>query len=229
MGRAQPIHRDVDPFVSGLPSRPARELEGGRGVVTGLKVERASPGRPVTEKHPMKNSLPKITLSKSQDIPFNKLVLSQANVRQIKAGHFGRGTGRGHRPARPASGPQRARGARRRRRRDRHVRNSGRRPPLPRARTAGEAEAHGEDASRAVRGPHRRPRRGGFARRERAARRASSARPVPRLPDLARPGTRRGRHRRALLREPGRGQAEAQARLGLAAAARSLCRGRDDA
>jgi ParB family transcriptional regulator, chromosome partitioning protein len=34
----------------------------------------------------MKNALPKITLSKSQDIPFNKLVLSQANVRQIKAG-----------------------------------------------------------------------------------------------------------------------------------------------
>ena len=54
--------------------------------MTGLKVERASPGRPVTEKHPMKTSLPKITLSKSQDIPFNKLVLSQANVRQIKAG-----------------------------------------------------------------------------------------------------------------------------------------------
>src|SRR4051812_39778631 len=28
----------------------------------------------------------KITLSRSQDIPFNKLVLSQANVRRIKAG-----------------------------------------------------------------------------------------------------------------------------------------------
>jgi ParB family transcriptional regulator, chromosome partitioning protein len=34
----------------------------------------------------MKNSLPKISLSKSQDIPFNKLNLSQANVRRIKAG-----------------------------------------------------------------------------------------------------------------------------------------------
>src|SRR5580698_5799827 len=34
----------------------------------------------------MKNSLPKITLSRSQDIPFNKLILSQANVRRIKAG-----------------------------------------------------------------------------------------------------------------------------------------------
>ena len=28
----------------------------------------------------------KITLSPSQDIPFNKLVLSQSNVRRVKAG-----------------------------------------------------------------------------------------------------------------------------------------------
>ena len=34
----------------------------------------------------MKTSSPKITLSRSQDIPFNKLILSQANVRRIKAG-----------------------------------------------------------------------------------------------------------------------------------------------
>ena len=31
-------------------------------------------------------SIPKVTLSASRDIPFNKLVLSQANVRQVKAG-----------------------------------------------------------------------------------------------------------------------------------------------
>jgi ParB family chromosome partitioning protein len=31
-------------------------------------------------------SIPKLTLSASRDIPFNKLVLSQANVRQVKAG-----------------------------------------------------------------------------------------------------------------------------------------------
>ena len=31
-------------------------------------------------------NLAKITLSTSRDIPFNKLVLSQANVRRIKAG-----------------------------------------------------------------------------------------------------------------------------------------------
>jgi ParB family chromosome partitioning protein len=34
----------------------------------------------------MASSKPKIVLNRSQDIPFNKLVLSQANVRQIKAG-----------------------------------------------------------------------------------------------------------------------------------------------
>jgi ParB family transcriptional regulator, chromosome partitioning protein len=34
----------------------------------------------------MANANPKIVLSRSQDIPFNKLVLSQANVRRVKAG-----------------------------------------------------------------------------------------------------------------------------------------------
>ena len=34
----------------------------------------------------MANSVQKITLSGSRDIPFNKLVLSQSNVRRIKAG-----------------------------------------------------------------------------------------------------------------------------------------------
>lgn len=34
----------------------------------------------------MAKSQPRITLSVSRDIPFNKLVLSQANVRRIKAG-----------------------------------------------------------------------------------------------------------------------------------------------
>src|SRR5690606_13937232 len=34
----------------------------------------------------MATANPKIVLSRSQDIPFNKLVLSQANVRRVKAG-----------------------------------------------------------------------------------------------------------------------------------------------
>jgi ParB-like nuclease domain len=36
--------------------------------------------------HPCPKSVTKITLSSSRDIPFNRLVLSQANVRRIKAG-----------------------------------------------------------------------------------------------------------------------------------------------
>jgi len=34
----------------------------------------------------MAKSVQKITLSQSRDIPFNRLVLSQSNVRRIKAG-----------------------------------------------------------------------------------------------------------------------------------------------
>ena len=34
----------------------------------------------------MATAIQKITLSASRDIPFNKLVLSQANVRRVKAG-----------------------------------------------------------------------------------------------------------------------------------------------
>ena len=34
----------------------------------------------------MATTNPKIVLSRSQDIPFNKLALSQANVRRVKAG-----------------------------------------------------------------------------------------------------------------------------------------------
>jgi len=34
----------------------------------------------------MASAIQKITLSSSRDIPFNKLVLSQANVRRVKAG-----------------------------------------------------------------------------------------------------------------------------------------------
>ena len=34
----------------------------------------------------MASAIHKITLSSSRDIPFNKLVLSQANVRRVKAG-----------------------------------------------------------------------------------------------------------------------------------------------
>ena len=45
----------------------------------------------------------KIVLSASRDIPLNKPVLSQANVRRIKAGVSVDEARRGHRPARPVA------------------------------------------------------------------------------------------------------------------------------
>jgi len=53
--------------------------------VTGLQVERESPGRP-SRRTQMAQAVQKITLSASRDIPFNKLMLSQSNVRRTKAG-----------------------------------------------------------------------------------------------------------------------------------------------
>src|ERR1700675_2156460 len=41
---------------------------------------------PVAENIDMATAVQKITLSTSRDIPFNKLVLSQSNVRRVKAG-----------------------------------------------------------------------------------------------------------------------------------------------
>jgi hypothetical protein len=40
----------------------------------------------VAEYIPMATTVQKITLSPSRDIPFNKLLLSQSNVRRVKAG-----------------------------------------------------------------------------------------------------------------------------------------------
>jgi ParB family chromosome partitioning protein len=53
--------------------------------VTGWKP-RESLSAPVAETIPMATAIQKITLSSSRDIPFNKLVLSQSNVRRVKAG-----------------------------------------------------------------------------------------------------------------------------------------------
>ena len=163
----------------------------------------------------MATAVQKITLSASRDIPFNKLVLSQANVRRVKAGvsieelaeDIARRTLLQSLSVRAVLG-RRGPG-------DRHVRGAGRWPPLPGARTAGEAEAHGEDPARAVRGAGGRPRRRGFAGRERAARRPASARPVSRLPDPAREGAERRGYRGPVLREPDRRQAAAEARGGV--------------
>ena len=51
----------------------------------GLEAEREAFGRP-SWSIDMTKAVQKITLSPSRDIPFNKLVLSQSNVRRVKAG-----------------------------------------------------------------------------------------------------------------------------------------------
>jgi ParB family transcriptional regulator, chromosome partitioning protein len=56
------------------------------GIGDGLKArERSSPAL-VSEIAPMTKATPKIILASARDIPFDKLVLSQSNVRRIKAG-----------------------------------------------------------------------------------------------------------------------------------------------
>jgi len=55
------------------------------GFHDGLEVERESPAARRGESD-MASAVSKIKLSPSRDIPFNKLVLSQSNVRRVKAG-----------------------------------------------------------------------------------------------------------------------------------------------
>ena len=59
----------------------------------------------------MSKSIQKITLSQSRDIPFNKLVLSQSNVRRIKAGVSIEELARGYRSAHAPSKSHRAAGS----------------------------------------------------------------------------------------------------------------------
>ena len=95
----------------------------------------------------MATAVQKITLSASRDIPFNKLVLSQSNVRRVKAGvsieqlaeNIAQRTllqSLSVRAVLDADGKETGMF---------EVPAGGRR--YPRARTAGQAEAHGEDRS----------------------------------------------------------------------------------
>jgi ParB family chromosome partitioning protein len=186
--------------------------------VTGWKP-RESLSAPVAENIQMATAVQKITLSSSRDIPFNKLVLSQSNVRRVKAGvsieelaeDIARRTllqGLSVRPVLDADGAETGTyevpaGGRRYRALELLVKQKRmtKTQPVPCVvRTGGLAAEdslaeniqrvalhpldqfrafqtlrgqglHGEDAARALRGPHRGPRRGGFAGRERAARR----------------------------------------------------------
>ena len=92
---------DVTSLESGKAGRRGSGVESFRFVgiaARSSKRKRAAPvswrvgGRervswpPAAETTPMATAIQKITLSSSRDIPFNKLVLSQSNVRRVKAG-----------------------------------------------------------------------------------------------------------------------------------------------
>lgn len=64
---------------------PPESERAGRVFHDGLEAEREAFGRP-SWRTDMAKAVQKITLSPSRDIPFNKLVLSQSNVRRVKAG-----------------------------------------------------------------------------------------------------------------------------------------------
>lgn len=118
----------------------------------------------------------KITLATACDIPFNKLVLSQANVRKIKAGVSIEELAEDI-----ASGsfeqPQCSPRTRRQRQRDRPLPHPGRRPPLPGAGTARVAEASVEDIGHPLRDQPWRDTGGrGLACGERPSRQPASAR-----------------------------------------------------
>lgn len=60
-------------------------MRGQGGFCDGLETGREALGCP-SWRIDMTKAVQKITLSPSRDIPFNKLVLSQSNVRHVKAG-----------------------------------------------------------------------------------------------------------------------------------------------
>src|SRR5215468_8268417 len=64
--------------------RSAARVRGARAFRDGLEAKRESPGG--SSWRVKMTKVQKTTLSPSRDIPFNKLVLSQSNVRRVKAG-----------------------------------------------------------------------------------------------------------------------------------------------
>ena len=178
----------------------------------------------------MATAVQKITLSSSRDIPFNKLVLSQSNVRRVKAGvsieelaeDIARRTllqGLNVRPVLDADGVETgmfevppAAGATGR------SNSSSSRSVSPRPRRC--------PASCAIPASTSPPRKTRWPRTSSA--RPPSARSVPRL--SGRPqGPVRGGDRRRLLRQRDRGEAAAASRGRVGEAPRRLCRRRHDA
>jgi ParB family chromosome partitioning protein len=73
--------------ASPMTGRPSEEAGEGGGFRDGsMRPGERLPAGPSRRPSPMAKAQPRITLSVSRDIPFNRLVLSQSNVRRIKAG-----------------------------------------------------------------------------------------------------------------------------------------------
>jgi len=124
----------------------------------------------------MAKTVQKITLSASRDIPFNKLVLSQSNVRRLKAGlsieelaeDIARRTllqSLSVRPVLDADGAETGMF---------EIPAGG--PPLPGTRTSGQAEAPGQDRAGPLRGA--RSQRRGFGGRGFVGRKPPACRPT---------------------------------------------------
>ena len=184
----------------------------------------------------MAQSVQKITLSASRDIPFNKLVLSQRLQCPARQG----------RSCLSRSSPRISGGARLLQSSQRQARCStttaletglyespGRRPALPGARSCSSSQKapdpDGACPLRRARCGDGHSRRRRLPRREHPARPAAPARPVPGLPDPAGEGPVRGGDRRRVLRVGRRGEAAAAAGVGLPQAAGRLRRGQPDA
>ena len=131
---------------------------------------------PVTENLTMAKAIQKIAMNAAENIPYDKLVLSQKNVRRVKDGvsieqlaeDIGRRKLVQSLNVRPRS--------RRRRRGNRHIRSARRRPPLSRAWHAHQAEAAGKERADPM---HRQSKHGdisgrGFAGRERRTAKTST-------------------------------------------------------
>ena len=190
---APPSHRPSCRCRSRLALARGRKRQRGEGRFSdGLGGPGRGPGPPVMENLTMAKAIQKIAMNAAENIPYDKLVLSQKNVRRVKDGvsieqlaeDIGRRKLLQSLNVRPVLDEER--------RGDRHVRSARRRPPLSRARHAHQAEAPGEERADPL---HRQSQHGdiggrGFAGRERPPRQPPSARPVPGVQDPQRPGSR---------------------------------------
>ena len=131
------FHCSVSVALLSLRKRAALRFVTGSGSREG--------SRPVAETTTMAPAVQKLTLSPSRDIPFNKLVLSQSNVRRVKSGVSVEELAELSPAAARSSRASMSARPRCRWQRDRHVRGARRRSALPGARAAGEAEAPDQD------------------------------------------------------------------------------------